>query len=152
MTWWQTNGWTSRLQWPTSCPRAPPTSSPAPSARPAWTTPARGRAAPPTTSKGEEGGGCKAMKEWEESLARLSRAGEKTESYCGSKKVWMLQARKRTRIEKSRFLNSKSLVTDCTGRRLLLYCSKMFSFFVCVKLPYKCALTIKNTLRCNLHR
>lgn len=51
MTWWQTNGWTSRLQWPTSCPPALPTSYPAPSARPAWTTPARGRGAPPTTSK-----------------------------------------------------------------------------------------------------
>ena len=51
MTWWQTKGWTSRRQWLTSCPPAPPTSSPAPSARLAWTTRARGRAAPPTTSK-----------------------------------------------------------------------------------------------------
>lgn len=54
MTWWQTNGWTSRLQWLTSCPLVPLTSSPAPSARLAWTTPARGRAAPPTTSKETE--------------------------------------------------------------------------------------------------
>lgn len=51
MTWWQTKGWTSRLQWLTSCPLGPPTSSPAPSARPAWTIPAKGRAAPLTTSK-----------------------------------------------------------------------------------------------------
>lgn len=51
MTWWQTKGWTSRLQWPTSCPPAPLTSSPVPSARLAWTTPAKGKAAPPTTSK-----------------------------------------------------------------------------------------------------
>lgn len=51
MTWWQTNGWTSRLQWLTSCPPVLLTSSPAPSILPAWTTPARGRAAPLTTSK-----------------------------------------------------------------------------------------------------
>lgn len=94
MTWWQTNGWTSRLQWPTSCPPALPTSSPAPSARPAWTIPARGRGAAPTTSKDtrEENGMRKdgkwiRMKHWKGSGKLLWCEGNRW--HQGKKSQWV---------------------------------------------------------------
>lgn len=48
---WQTREWTFLQQSVISCPRVPPTSSPAPSAPVAWIATANGKAAPLTTSK-----------------------------------------------------------------------------------------------------
>lgn len=48
---WQTREWTSHLRWMSSCLPAQLSSSAVPSIRPPWTTPARGKAAPQTTSK-----------------------------------------------------------------------------------------------------
>lgn len=48
---WPTREWTFLQQSVTSCPRAPPTSSPAPWAPAARIATASGKAAPPTTSK-----------------------------------------------------------------------------------------------------
>lgn len=39
------------------------------------------------------------------------------------------EERRGKRREESSFLNSTSLVTDCTGRQLVLHCTKMTSLF-----------------------
>lgn len=100
MTWWQTNGWTSRLQWLTSCPPAQPTSSPAPSAHLAWTTPARGRAAPPTTSKDTRKERKKQSQKWEIERRKINK-WIRMKQWKGSEEIKWYKGNKRHKAKKS---------------------------------------------------